>query len=148
MLETVLSATDGPVVATLHPHERYDPPSLQALDRLQARFSRLRIQTGGSDALLPECAFVVTQNSSIALKGFFLEKPCVLFARIDFHHIAAKAEDLGGAEAVRAVTDLRPDFAAYLWWFFRDHALDVSRPNSVSEMGAALRRIGWPVGAS
>ena len=41
---------------------------------------------------------------------------------------------------------MAPDFAAYLWWFFRDHAIDDSRPDAGTRILQALTRGGWPVG--
>lgn len=145
MLETLLATDPRPVIATLHPRERYDDADRAALSRLVARHPRLTVQTGGTQALLPGCDYVVTQNSAVALHGFFLGKPAALFAGADFHHIAANAGMLGGAEAILAAPGLQPDFAAYLWWFFRDHAIDASRPDAKQAIAAALRRAGWPI---
>lgn len=147
MLEAVLEHdTTRRVHATLHPKEHYETVETDALDALQRRFPRLAVTLGGTGALLPACDYVATQNSSVALSGYFLGKPAVLFGRIDFHHIAAKVHDLGPEEAIRQAPGMAPDFAAYLWWFFRDHAIDDSRPDAETRILQALRRGGWPVG--
>ncbi|MBS0125775.1 hypothetical protein [Thetidibacter halocola] len=145
MLDAVLRHDPRPVVATLHPQETYSTPELDALRALAGVHPRLSVQTGGSDALLPRCSFVVTQNSSVALKGFLLDKPAVLFARIDFHHIGLRVTEIGAEAALAAASAHRPDFAAYLWWFFRRHAIDISRPDAAAQIAAALRRAGWVI---
>ncbi|MEO5613818.1 MAG: hypothetical protein ABIR04_02680, partial [Cypionkella sp.] len=72
------------IVATLHPREVYSDAELEALRGLE-RFELVQ----GSLPVLAGCEYVVTENSSMALTGFFANKPAVLFAQIDFHHIAA-----------------------------------------------------------
>ncbi|EBA06378.1 hypothetical protein [Sagittula stellata] len=147
MLEAVLAHDPARRVhATLHPKERYSAAETDALDALQRRVPRLTVSLGGTAALLLACDYVATQNSSVAAAGYFLEKPAVLFGKIDFHHIAAKVHDLGAEAAIRQAPDMAPDFAAYLWWFFRDHAIDDSRPDAETRILEALRRGGWPVG--
>ena len=66
---------------------------------------RLRLETGGAAEALAACDLVVTQNSAVAFNGYFFHKPAVLFAEIDFHHIAASVPRLGVAAAFRAVRD-------------------------------------------
>lgn len=131
--------------ATLHPREAYSPQDIAALDALARRFPRFTYARGGTEARLPGCDYVATMNSSVALAGYVLQKPAVLFGQIDFHHIAAKAQEAGIAEAIRNAPDMTPDFAAYLWWFFRDMAIDDSRPDAPTRIVAALARGGWPV---
>ena len=53
--------------------------------------------------------------------GFFARKPAVLFAEIDFHHIAGSVPRQGLSERVSGG---RPGtFASYLHWFLRDNAI-------------------------
>ncbi|MFW2543142.1 hypothetical protein ACN2XU_10905 [Primorskyibacter sp. 2E107] len=145
MLEALLhNEPKRRVHATLHPKERYGPQEIAALDRL-ATSSRFSYGTGETERLLPACDYVATMNSSVALRGFFLEKPAVLFGRIDFHHIAANVADLGLQEAISRAPEMRPDYAAFLWWFFRDMAIDDSRPDAPARIRAALKAGGWPL---
>ncbi|MDP5306969.1 hypothetical protein [Paracoccus spongiarum] len=133
-----------PCIATLHPRETYDPADLAALGDLAARHPNLRIG-GDTQALLRDCAFVVTQNSAVAFDGYLLDKPAVLFAQADFHHIALNAAQLGPTEAlVRAATH-RPPFEAYLFWFLRRTSLDMMAPDADARLVAAMRKGGWPV---
>ncbi|MWB76922.1 hypothetical protein GLS40_02655 [Pseudooceanicola sp. 216_PA32_1] len=133
------------VVATLHPNETYDAADLAALDALQREFSRFSVDSGEMVAHLARCDYVVTQNSSAAFNGFFFGKPCVLFARIDFHHIAANVASLGQAGAFAAVQRMQPDYAGYLHWFWQQMSINAGRPEASERIAAALRRAGWPV---
>lgn len=131
------------VIATLHPKERYSDDELSALYDLEKRHARLTVLTRDMIPLLQGCDYVVTQNSSVALAGFFFQKPAVLFARINFHHIAANVHLLGPKDAMARVTDLTPDYDAYLWWFFQDMSIHFKRPDADLKMRDAIRRAGW-----
>ncbi|WGW04429.1 hypothetical protein [Tropicibacter oceani] len=146
MIEAVLEHDQTRHIhATLHPRETYTAHEMQALEALTRRFARLTVGMGGSDRVLPGCDYVVTQNSAVAFAGYLLEKPAALFGQIDFHHIAANVHTLGAEQALHSVPDMRPDFAAYLWWFLRDHAIDDSRPDAQARITQALIRAGWPL---
>lgn len=144
MIEKVLALDPRPVIASLHPKENYGPEDQAALDRLAARHSRLTITTGGMDHLLPACDAVVTQNSSVAFNGFFLGKPAVIFADIDFHHIAQDGRADPGA-ALAALRSHRPEYDRYLYWFWQSMAINAGRAEAEDAIRAALRRAGWPV---
>ena len=145
MVEAVLAHDPRPVVATLHPRETYTAADLDGLERLAARFPRLRVETGQMERFLPACSAVVTQNSSAAFNGYFFAKPAVLFARIDFHHIAAQVDALGVAGAMRALSGPKPAFDRYIWWFWQKMSINAGRPEAGERIAAALRRGGWPV---
>lgn len=127
------------IVATLHPREVYSDVELDALRGIE-RFELV----AGSMPVLAGCDYVATQNSSMALTGFFADKPAVLFARIDFHHIAASVARLGVAGAFAAVQQPQP-FAAYLHWFFKKQALAASGDGHAVQIADRLRAHGWPL---
>jgi hypothetical protein len=132
------------IVACLHPKERYSVAEIDALEKLE-RNHRFTLTEHATERLLPLCDYVATMNSSVAFKGYLLEKPAVLFAGIDFHHIAANVSTLGQRVAIEQAPELKPDFAAYLWWFLRDHAIDDSRPDAPTRIKQALHAGGWPL---
>jgi hypothetical protein len=145
MLETLLQRfSPRPVLATLHPRESYLEAEVQALDRLTAAYPNFRWQNGGSAVALAGCALVATQNSAMAIQGYLLHKPALLFAEIDFHHIAASVPREGLAALDRAL-EQRPDFDAYLWWFLQAQAINAGRPECEAQILAALRRGGWQI---
>lgn len=143
MIETV-ARTGRPTVTTLHPNEKYDDADMAALEDLESRFPNLTIG-GDTASLLRDCAFVATQNSATAFDGYILGKPAVLFAQVDFHHIALNVANLGPEEALARAPQHRPDFAAYLDWFLRQGSLDMMAPDADERLLAAMRRGGWPV---
>jgi len=145
MLEATLAQNPSHrVVATLHPGETYLTPDRDALDNLLARHSRLTVATGLSPkVLLRDCDFVVTQNSSLAFEGFLFRKPCVLFAQIDFHHIAVNVSDHDHTEAFRQVREVRPDYDAYLYWFLQMHSINAGRDDAKQRILEQVRLGGW-----
>lgn len=144
MIEDVLARHDGPVIATLHPREDYSAKDIAALEGLSARFPRFQFQRGGSLDLLPYCKFVATQNSALALEGFFFRKPALLFGLSDFHHIAGSVPR-DGIEAAFARLDETPPVSRYLYWFLQLNALNAGRPEFEEQLQAQLRACGWPI---
>ena len=129
------------ILATLHPKESYSAEELAALQSFGPRFE---LRTQPSKPLLAGCDYVVTENSALAFSGFFARKPAVLFAEIDFHHIAGSVPRLGVAEAFRVVT--RPQsYAGYLHWFLRDRAISAWSEDCKTKIVARMRGLGWPI---
>ena len=144
MIARVLALDPRPVIATLHPREIYTPEDHAALDALVARHPRLTVPTGGMDRLFPACDAVITENSSVAFNGFLLGKPAMIFADIDFHHIALDARE-DAAAAFAALGNHRPDYERYLYWFWQVMAIKAGRAEAEGGIRAALTRAGWPV---
>ncbi|MEQ9692775.1 hypothetical protein [Shimia sp. SDUM112013] len=146
MLDHVLAHSSGrKVIATLHPGETYSERELFALETLADATPNLTLQMGGMEPLLQRCAFVVTQNSSVAFAACFFRKPSILFAGIDFHHICANVSDLGVKAAFESVTTMEPDYAAYVWWFLQHRSINAGRPEAKDKIKQRLRDLGWPV---
>ncbi len=140
---TLVAEPQRKIWATLHPKESYDADEMAALDALQSRFPRFRLVQGDAVALLRGCDYVVTQNSGLALNGYLLGKPAVLFARIDFHHIAGSVPQMGVAAAFAWAKAGPPDFAAYLYWFFKQHTINAGAREAEDQIRARFARHGW-----
>lgn len=145
MIETTLARDSRPLVATLHPGETYAQPERDALQTLAGKYPRLTIASGGSDDLLAACDFVVTQNSSLAFKGYLMGKAAVLFAGCDFHHIAASVPHIGVADAFRQAQHPVTAVERYLFWFWQIHALNAGRDDITARILARAADHGWPV---
>ena len=144
MIEATLAQEQRlPIRATLHPKESYSPDDLAALENLEQRFPHFRVVQGDAMALLRGCDYVVTQNSGLALNGFLLRKPAVLFGDIDFHHIAGSVPRLGLAAAFATAKADPPDFAAYVYWFFKLNSINAGAPEAEDQIMARLQRHGW-----
>ncbi|MCR8825453.1 glycosyltransferase family protein [Pseudosulfitobacter koreensis] len=133
---------DRRIVATLHPREVYTDAEITALKAIDDRDPLLEVRIGEMDRLLPACDCVVTQNSSAAFNGYFFGKPAILFAEVDFHHIALRGDD---SASFRRVADHRPDYAKYIWWFWQDQSINAGHPTAEARIAARLARFGWPV---
>ena len=133
------------VLATLHPKEKYGDNDLAELRDIAAAEPGFALSTEPSLDLLRRCDYVVTENSSLAFTGYFAQKPAVLFANIDFHHIARSVPKLGVARAFDGAAAHRPDFARYLFWFLRWQAIAGFADDAEERITARLRDHGWPM---
>lgn len=138
------AATGRLCVATLHPKELYDDGDHAALDRLTGEYPNLTIG-GQTMTLLRDCAFVVTQNSSVGFDGLILGKPVVLFGQSDYHHVCLNVSQLGAAEALARAPLHRPPVEKFLDWFLRRTSLDMMAVDADDRLLAAMRKGGWPV---
>ncbi|TNF58154.1 MAG: hypothetical protein EP307_12670 [Rhodobacteraceae bacterium] len=146
MIETVMRLDPGrKVIATLHPKEVHDRAERAALEGLLARHPALSLDDRPPLQHLAECAHVVTQNSSVAFNGFFFDRPAILFARIDFHHIALSVPEIGPDRAFGQVGTHRPDYARYLYWFWQQQSINAGRDDAASQIARRFRALGWPV---
>lgn len=138
---------DRPVTAHLHPRQTYAPAERTALDALRAELPNLRIEMGTSAEALLACDLLVTENSTVALRAYVAQKPVMLWARIDFHHIAASVPELGQEPAFVRLEDggRAPDFARYLYWYFRENCLRSWDDGLADAIRQRLRALGWPI---
>lgn len=145
MIEATLAHDPRPVVATLHPGAIYAEAERAMLAELAARHPRLTVETGEMVRHLRDCDAVVTQNSSVGFLGHFFEKPLVLFARIDFAHLAGEVDRLGVPGALATLGGPPQDHAGYLWWFQNRMAINAADPGAPDRIRARLADAGWPV---
>ena len=144
MIEATLDHLPGREIrATLHPRETYDAADHDMLSGIAARFPRFRLVRGDARDLLRASDTVVTQNSSVALTGFFARKRAVLFAGVDFHHIAGSVPR-DGLMAAFGRLETRMPFVAYMQWVF-DTCINAGAPDAADQILARFRRHGWPV---
>jgi len=137
---------DRNILLRLHPNEEYPAADMRELRALIGDMPGFWLAKRPTIRLLAECDYVVTQNSSVAFRGFFAEKPAVVFSEIDFHHIAGSVPRQGVEAAFRAAQNgPRPDFARYLWWFLRGTAIDATADAAEDQILARVRRFGWPI---
>lgn len=144
MIRRTLTQTDLPLVATLHPSETYDAEDHAALAELAAQEPRFALSAKPSENLLLRASLVVTENSGLALSGYFADKPSVLFADIDFHHLGGSVRRDGVERAFAKVSEDLP-YARYLFWFFRQNALNGGSDDVGDRILVRLREHGWPI---
>ncbi len=144
MVEKVLNLDPRPVVAAMAPKKSYDANDHAALTALAERYPQLTVTIGGMEKYLSTCDAVITQNSAVAFNGYFLEKPAVLFAEIDFHHIALDARR-DPAAALAALGTHAPDYEKYLYWFWQVMSINAGKPTANDAIRDAILRAGWPL---
>lgn len=145
MIERSLARDPRPIVATLHPKERYTSRERDALADIAARNPRFEMSEMPMADALAACDAVITQNSSVAFAGFFHAKPAVLFAEADFHHIASSVRRFGEERAFARLAGPDPDFATYLFWFLQRQSINAARPEAPERIAERLRELDWPV---
>lgn len=145
MIEHTLAHSGRKVVATLHPKEIYSSSDRNALKALAKAHPQLIIATGNMERYLQTCDYVVTQNSGVAFSGFFFGKPALIFGKIDFHHIAVRADMQALGDSFGCVAAHEPDYEKYVWWFWQDQCINAGREDAEAKITARLRRFGWPV---
>ena len=141
----LLHDPDRQIIIGLHPAETYLQEETDALKVLVDANPWLQLSSAPMQGLLAGCEYVATENSSVALSGYFLHKPAVLFAQIDFHHIAANVDAMGAGQAIKAAPGLTPDFDRYLFWFLRLTAINGGAPEVEAQILDAVRGHGWLV---
>jgi len=146
MVETTLKQNPGRTVhATLHPKETYPEEKIEAVEVLVEEHPQLIISTTAARHLIGKCKYLVTQNSAVALDGFFHEKAAILFAKIDFHHISANVHDLGVDGAFSRVNIMKPQYSKYLFWFPQKMSINAGRKDAEDQILTLVRKRGWDV---
>ncbi|WP_380055880.1 hypothetical protein ACFE33_01340 [Falsihalocynthiibacter sp. SS001] len=146
MIEQTLSTDKKrPILARLHPNETYSEKEIKALKSIEKKHDRFALSDAPSDVLVAACDYTVTQNSSAALGGYFFHKPAVLFAKIDFHHIAGNVADMGLQDAFEHAQDPDKPFDKYMLWFLRKTSINAGNPNAETRILAAMRKSGWEI---
>lgn len=146
MIRTTLKMDpERKVIATLHPRETYSVAELDALNRIATTERRFVLAKGDSLSFVKACDYIVTQNSSVAVTGYFAGKQAVLFARIDFHHIAGSVPHHGVEAAFARMKQPPPDFARYLYWLLEVNAIRTWDKAAHDRIRARFRHFGWPI---
>ncbi len=134
-----------PIVATLHPGVGYGRDELTALDRLVERHERLTLSKSSTTELLRTCDGIACQNSAAAFQGYFFRKPAILFADIDFQHIASRVSQHGVAGAFAHADEARPDYARYVYWFLKLNSISAGQENAPDQVLEVARARGWDI---
>ena len=146
MLKNCLVADDRRSIhVSLHPREVYSEVEMAALRELVDRHARLKMVSGDSTAQVRGCDYIVTQNSGIALDGYFFGKPAILFAQIDFHHIAKNVMVSGVEHCFDNVLAGEPDYEKYLFWFLQLQSINAGRDDAEQQILHTVRINGWDV---
>ena len=144
MIDTILAQDPSrQILIKPHPRESYCADE-QAFIRELSAHSRIEITHADTHSLLNHCAYVVTQNSGLAFQGFLFQKPAILFAKSDFHHICqtVKTPDQA-ADAFAKTLDERPAFEKYIYWYLQLNCINAGRDDAPEAILDMLRQCGW-----
>ncbi len=136
---------DRDVLLTVEQEGTLSPADQEALRHVLRRHKGVRLVSRSATDLLARCDYVVTQDSALTLDSFFMEKPAVLFARAEFHHIAGSVPRDGIGRAFDAVRSAPPDYARYLYWYLRGQMIDVGAEDAEQAILARLRVLRWDI---
>ena len=115
----------------------------EELKKLEERNPRLTIGTGRPGQYLPICSYVVTQNSGAAFDGYLFDRPAILFAKIDFHHISQSLTRVNAKTAFERVLTDTPKFAKYVYWFWQEKSINAGREEAKDKIRARFTQLGW-----
>ncbi|MCO0635546.1 hypothetical protein M8745_06165 [Lutimaribacter sp. EGI FJ00014] len=144
MLETVLAATEGPVIVKPHPRE-LDGAVYNRLAAFRAAAPRLAISTGNIHDIIAASDRVVTINSAVGVEAYLHRKPVILCGKADFHHIAtvAQSADALGA-ALRGPAPAR-HYDKYVYWYFGHMCVNAGGPNLLEQVLHRIRATGYAI---
>lgn len=146
MIDTILEQDPSrKILIKPHPRESYSADEQAFIDTL-TQSPRISIAKAGTHSLLTHCAYVVTQNSALAFQGFLFQKPAILFAKSDFHHIcqSIKTPDQA-ADAFAKTVNERPAFEKYIYWYLQLNCINAGRADVGAAILDMLRECGWDI---
>lgn len=145
MIKVTLAQTNLPIRATLHPSEEYSEDELAVLDELQRKNSRFELASLPMHKALTSCQYIVTENSGVAFQAILYEKPSVLFARIDFHHICASFTPSNPARAFEEMDQSARAYRKYLYWYWAQRCINLESDDHPQKLVARLSDLGWSI---
>jgi len=134
------------IVLKPHPKETYTAEDKAVIAQL-LQLSNVQVLELPIEALIANCAYIVTQNSTSVFEGILQRKPSILFAKSDFHHIFPSVKSADQApEAFARVEARNMLFMKYLYWYLRMNAADIRRADAPAKTVEMLAEAGWKIG--
>lgn len=127
------------------PHRQVVVYTEQDVDLSAFRNSgRVSVSRSSIDRLLDACAFVISQDSQIALRGFLHRKHCIQMAACGFHHLSRNPyRDQRIKKSFNRVHRDLPEFEKYIKWLFKTQAVNAYDARGVEKMMAKIQNLGW-----
>ncbi|HIP23171.1 MAG TPA: hypothetical protein EYG79_06210 [Rhodobacteraceae bacterium] len=131
------------IVLKPHPKETYSAADNVVIAQLK-QLPNVQLLELPIEALIANCAYIVTQNSTAVFEGILQRKPSILFAKSDFHHIFPTVKSAAEApEAFARVEAKNMLFMKYLYWYLRMNAADIRQANAPAKTLEMLAEAGW-----
>ncbi|SEV90891.1 hypothetical protein SAMN04488515_0177 [Cognatiyoonia koreensis] len=142
---TMAHEKDRQIWLKLHPKESYSVDELAAIAQF-ASDPRVTVFDGDLDTALHACDYIVTQNSSVVLRGLFYQRPAIVFADCEFHHpFKSVRRGVPVAAAFDTVMTDQPDFAAFAYWYLQLNCINTSREWVEEMILTQCREFGWDI---
>jgi len=131
------------IIIKPHPKEAYCSEDKAVIAQLLA-LPHVELREQPMEALIAQCAYIVTQNSTAAFEGILHRKPSILFAKSDFHHIFPTIKTpQDSPRAFARVKAKKMLFMKYLYWYLRMNAADIRRADAPAKIEEMLAEAGW-----
>jgi hypothetical protein len=142
---TIAQETSRQILIKFHPKEKYTEAELAAVRGL-CNEPRVQIYEGDLNRALQNCAYIVSQNSSVILKGLFYRKPSIVFAECEYHHpFQSLRKNATLASAFSNVLINQPAFEKFAYWYFQCNCINTSREWAGDMILQQLRDFGWKI---
>jgi hypothetical protein len=142
---TIAQETSRRILIKFHPKEKYTERELTAVWGL-CNVPRVQIYEGDLNKALQNCAYVVSQNSSVILKGLFYRKPSIIFADCEYHHpFQSLRKSATLTSAFSSVLINQPAFEKFAYWYFQCNCINTSREWAGDMILQHLRDFGWKI---
>jgi hypothetical protein len=143
--QTIESAPEHQILIKLHPGQTY---SDQEMDAVNAFVDGERVQVVGGDlnGLLDQCAFTVSMNSTVTVKGLLFGKGGVLFGDADFHHPFQSVREHGVRGCFDRVEQKDVEADKYLLWYLRRQHIANYKASVEQDILQRCAILGWALG--
>ncbi|GAA6179267.1 hypothetical protein NBRC116594_07050 [Shimia sp. NS0008-38b] len=126
MVEALISVRAGrEVLIKRHPRNSADTcfPEIAAMADAN---DGVRIVDANIHDMLVQAAVCASISSSVAVEAMLHNVPSLTFGRVDFHHCTQTVERIDDVpEALEVALTRAWPYEAFLFWFFRQHCLDM-----------------------
>jgi Capsule polysaccharide biosynthesis protein len=143
ILAVCRAAGERPVIVKPHPQVREH--GAEAVEIARQMGATITVTTANVHDVLHAAAVTVSINSAVAIEGLMHRRPAILLGASDFENLAVRAsgaEDL--PRALATALDRRWPYAKMLYWYYSQHALDLTAPDFDTRCLAAFASVGFP----
>lgn len=145
--QTIEIEKERQVLIKLHPTQTYSDEEIRAVHEL-ADGARVQVVEGELNALLEGCAYTVSMNSTVSIKGLVFEKPGILFGDAEFHHPFQSVPQNGVVDSFDRVLADGVEAGKYLLWYLRRQHVATYKPTIEQDILRRCAVLGWDLGNS
>lgn len=140
--QTIAMVTDRQVFIKFHPGQTYTNEEVRAVHAL-ADGDRVQVVNEDLNALLDTCAYTVSMNSTVSVKGLLFGKGGVLFGDADFHHPFQSVREHGVSTSFERVMTDEIYAGKYLLWYLRRQHIATYKVSVEQDILRRCANLGW-----